>query len=86
MIVLKKGIHLNIYNIGNNSMISIKSLADKISKIMGFKSVYKHVTIAEGGTKFRCPNINKIKKIGYRKKISLNEGLKKTIEWYLNEK
>ena len=50
-------------------MISIKSLADKISKIMGFKSVYQHVTIAEGGTKFRCPNINKIKKIGYRKKL-----------------
>ena len=67
-------------------MISIKLLAEKISKIMGFKSVYQYDTIAKGGTKFRCPNINKIKKIGYRKKINLNEGLKKTIEWYLNEK
>ena len=86
MTILKKGNHLNVYNIGNDSMISIKSLADKISKIMGFKPVYKYVSIAKGGTKFRCPNIKKIKKIGYKKKINLSEGLTKTIKWYVNEK
>ena len=86
MLILKKGSHLNIYNIGNDSMISIKSLADKVSKLMNFVPRYKYISIAKGGTKFRCPNINKLKKIGYKKKINLSEGLKKTISWYVDEK
>ena len=31
----------------------------------------------------RCPNINKIKKLGYKKKYSLKKGLIETINWYL---
>ncbi len=86
MLILKKGDHLNIYNIGNDSMISIKSLADKISKLMNFVPRYKYLSIAKGATKFRCPNIKKLKKIGYKKKVNLSEGLKKTISWYVDEK
>jgi nucleoside-diphosphate-sugar epimerase len=37
-----------------------------------------------GETKIRCPNINKMKKIGYYPKTSLDDGLKKTVKWYLN--
>ncbi len=86
MLILKKGDHLNIYNIGNDSMISIKSLADEISKLMNFVPRYKYLSIAKGATKFRCPNIKKLKKIGYKKKVNLSEGLKKTISWYVDEK
>ena len=45
MLILKKGSHLNIYNIGNDSMISIKSLADKVSKLMNFVPRYKYIKI-----------------------------------------
>ena len=37
----------------------------------------------EGSTSRRCPNIEKIKKLGYSPEIDLNTGLKNTIAWYL---
>ena len=33
----------------------------------------------------RCPNISKIKKLGFKPRINLNRGLKKTYEWYLED-
>ena len=86
MLIMRKGKHLNIYNIGNDSMVTIKYLANKISKIMEVNPKYKYSKIAKGGTRFRCPNIKKLKKLGYRKKINLSEGLKKTINWYVDAK
>lgn len=86
MLILKKGKHLNVYNIGNNSMVTIKQLAGQISKIMKIIPKYNYISIAKGGTKFRCPSIEKLKKLGYRQKINLFEGLKKTVSWYVSEK
>ena len=38
--------------------------------------------IAKGGTKNRCPDIKKIKKLGFKQKVFLEQGLKKTINYY----
>lgn len=81
-LIIKKGKHLNIYNIGTSELIKIKKLAYKISSIMKKKIILKSRSIAKGGTIIRCPDISKIKKIGFKQKFSLCEGLVKTIEWY----
>ena len=81
-LLLKKGKHLNIYNIGNSDQISIKTLTKKILNILKLKAKIKSSKIAKGGTTKRCPDINKISKIGYKKKISLDLGLEKSINWY----
>ena len=74
--------HLNVYNIGDSKEIKIRYLAKKISKILK-KEIKIHKTkILEGSSKKRCPNINKIKKLGFRSQTKLEEGLIKTIEWY----
>jgi len=80
--IIRKGKHLNIYNIGTAELIKIKKLAHKISFIMKKKIIVKNRSIAKGGTLIRCPDISKIKKIGFKPKYSLSEGLKKTIAWY----
>ena len=81
-LILKKGKHLNIYNIGTSEEVKINKLAFKISKIFGKKITLKKTKIAKGSTKRRCPNISKIKRLGFRQKYNLNLGLKKTINWY----
>jgi len=81
-LIIKKGKHLNIYNIGTSELIKIKKLAYKIGSIMKKKIILKSRSIAKGGTIIRCPDISKIKKIGFKQKFSLSEGLVKTIEWY----
>ena len=35
-----------------------------------------------GSVKRRCPDILKIKKLGFKPKIDLNTGLENTFEWY----
>ena len=77
--ILKKGKHLNIYNIGTSEKVKIKDLAKKISKILEKKIVIKKTPLKKGSTKLRVPNIKKIKKLGFKPRYSLENGLKKTI-------
>lgn len=81
-LLVRKGKHLNIYNLGNSEQISINSLTKKILKILKLKAKIIKTEIAKGGTSKRCPDIKKILKIGYKKKYDLDLGLKKTIGWY----
>ena len=80
--ILKKGKHLNIYNIGTDEEIKISHLALKISKFFNKKIILRKTKIAKGGTKHRCPNILKITKLGFKQKCNLNLGLSRTIDWY----
>ncbi len=75
-LILKKGKHLNIYNIGTSEQIKIGNLALKISKFFKKKIILHQTKIAAGSTKHRCPNILKIKKLGFRKKFNLESGLR----------
>ena len=82
-LILKKGKHLNLYNIGTEEVISIKKLAQNISKILRKKILIKSSPLKKGGTKKRLPDISKIKKMGFKQKIRINQGLIKTLYFYL---
>ena len=58
-IIMKKGKHLNIYNIGTNEKVKIRDLAKKLSRI--FKKKIKIIKSSShvGGTNIRIPNIKK---------------------------
>ncbi len=73
--ILQKGKHLQIYNIGTNEKVKINILAKKLSKIFNKKIVIKKSKLFKGSTKKRLPNINKIKLLGFKQKIKLDQGL-----------
>lgn len=84
-ILIKDGVDKNVYHIGNDYEISIYDLLKKIIKIMGVNiDIIKGENTHEGGTNKRCPDISKIKKLGYNPKIDLDQGLNLTIQWYLD--
>ena len=56
-----------------------KNLAYKLSIIFKKKIILKRTPLAEGGTKVRVPNINKIKKLGFKSKFYLDKGLRETL-------
>ena len=78
-LILNRGKHLKVYNIGTNEKIKIKNLAYKLSKIFKKKIILKKTPIAKGGTKIRIPNIKKIKKLGFMPKFYLDKGLRETL-------
>ena len=77
--LMTKGKHLQIYNIGTTQSIKIKDLVLKISKIMKKKIIIKTSSLKKGSTKIRKPNIAKIRKLGFKPKYTLDQGLKEII-------
>ncbi len=78
-LIFHKGKNLEIYNIGTNEKISIKKLALLIAKIMKKKIKLVNTTSFKGNTPVRCPKIKKIKKLGFKQKVKILNGLKKII-------
>ena len=78
-LILKRGKHLNIYNIGTSEKIKIKELAFMLSRILKKKIILKKTSLARGGTKVRIPDINKIIRLGFKPKFNLDKGLKKIL-------
>ena len=82
LIISKKGKNKNIYNIGTNKEHSIKELIKVIEKNLNLKIKLIKGKLEKGSTLRRCPDINKIKRIGYRPKWSLQKGLLRTADFY----
>lgn len=82
LILLKRGKHLEVYNIGTNEEVTIRKVAEEVARFFGRKIIIVPGKLAKGGTPRRLPNINKIKKLGYLPKISLREGIRITAQWY----
>ena len=70
-------------NIGNPHEITIKELADKITKLCGSKSKCAYVKLPKDDPKRRKPDITLAKEIlKWEPKVSVDEGLEKTIEYF----
>jgi UDP-glucuronate decarboxylase len=71
-----------VINIGNNKETSILELAEMIKKVTNSSSEITFHPLPEDDPERRCPDISKAKEIlGWESKVSLEEGLEKTIEW-----
>lgn len=82
MIMMKKGEHLGIYHIGTMEEITIERVAVEIGRYFGKDVVIVPGELAEGGTLRRCPDISKLKKLGFLPKVPFSQGLKLTLDWY----
>ena len=70
-------------NIGNPQEMTILELAKKIIQITGSKSPIIHKPLPVDDPKIRQPDITKAKTLlGWEPKVGLEEGLRKTIEWF----
>jgi|TARA_B100000902_G_scaffold379502_1_gene413899 dTDP-glucose 4,6-dehydratase len=74
----------DVFNIGNDEEVTIKDLAKKIILLTGSKSKIKFLDLPQDDPKQRKPDLSKAEKLlDYTPSITLDEGLKKTIEWFL---
>ena len=77
--IFRKGKNQEIYNIGTTEKINIANLAKLTASVLGKKIKFKKIKVLKGSPNVRCPNIDKIKKLGFRQKIRLKDGIIKVI-------
>lgn len=80
----EKGIsHINI---GAGEDISIANLARLIFEIVGYQGNIKFDDTKPDGTPRKILDVSRLNALGWKHKTSLREGIKKTYEWYLENK
>jgi GDP-L-fucose synthase len=71
-------------NLGSGMEISIRDLAQKIAELVGFRGRIEWDTAQPPGQPRRRLDVSRAEKeFGFRAKTSFDEGLRKTIVWYL---
>lgn len=76
----------DFFNIGAGQDVSIKELAELIKGIVGFKGQIKYDHSKPDGMPQKLLDISKLNQIGWFCKTELKEGIRKTYEWFLDQK
>jgi len=85
IMALEKGTGFAIYNVGTESVTTLKGLADTVIHVTGSNSHVKYMTEREGDIKKSLSDCHNIKEaLGWTPTVNLEEGLKLTYEWYLS--
>ena len=72
-------------NLGAGFEISIKDLTELIAKLTNFKGkIFWDTSKPDGQPRRKLDTSKAEKEFGFRAQMSLEEGLKRTIQWYLN--
>ncbi len=75
-----------IINIGSGKDISISELAELLKELTRFNGEIIYDSSKPDGTPRKLLDVSKINSLGWTAETSLKEGIKKTIEWYQNQK
>ena len=71
-------------NIGSGEEVSIYDLSYKIAKVVDYTGEIKFDLSKPDGTLRKLLDCKRLNKLGFKTKISLEEGLKSTYNWYIN--
>ncbi len=82
LFLMKKYDRPDIINVGTGEDISIKALAELVKKITAFKGKIAWDPLKPDGTPRKLLDVSLLHALGWKHKISLSDGIKRTYEWY----
>lgn len=75
----------NLYNVGTGVDLPIKALAELIQRIVGHTGEIVWDSTKPDGTPRKLMDVTKLKAAGWKSSISLEEGIRSTFEWFLEQ-
>jgi GDP-L-fucose synthase len=72
-----------LLNIGTGEDLSIRELAELTRRLVGYEGEIRWDTSRPDGTPRKLLDVSRIHALGWRHRISLEEGLRATLAWYL---
>ena len=82
ILMMESGV-TGLYNVGYGSDLTIKALADIVAHVVGFDGPVEWDHSKPDGTPRKLMDSSLIRSRGWAPKISLEEGIRSTYEWYL---
>lgn len=82
---MKSYVSFDPINVGTGVDISIKDLVNTVVAIIGYKGKIIWDTTKPNGTPRKLLNIQKISSLGWSPKVSLEEGIERTYQWFLTK-
>ena len=76
-----------VVNVGNTKEVTILDLAKKVQEAAKCKSTVEFHPLPKDDPKRRRPDIKKLEKlVGFKPNVTLEDGLKRTVTWFLQKK
>lgn len=80
--IANKGKKGEVYNLGNDNETKIIDLAKMVIKITGKNLKIKFIERPNHDHDRRLPDLSKMKKLGWIPRVDLEEGVRRTAQWY----
>jgi GDP-L-fucose synthase len=84
LFLLEKDESLDLINVGTGEDIAIRDLAQIIGKVVGYPGEVRFDTSKPDGMMRKVLSVDRLKQLGWRPRTSLEEGLTRAYDWYLN--
>ncbi|PKM82456.1 MAG: GDP-fucose synthetase [Firmicutes bacterium HGW-Firmicutes-14] len=72
-------------NIGTGSDVTIRELAETIKAVVQYRGEFRFDPSKPDGTPRKLLDVSRMKALGWEASTSLEEGIRKTYEWYVTE-
>jgi len=76
---------LSHINVGTGKDVTIREMAETMKEVVGFKGNLTFDTTKPDGSPRKLIDVSRLSNMGWKYSINLEDGLKKTYEWYLNQ-
>lgn len=80
--VIEHGQHLGIYHIGTQEEVAIADVARQVAACFGREIRLVPGAVQPGSTPRRCPDITKMRALGFAPRTPLRDGIAATVDWY----
>jgi GDP-L-fucose synthase len=76
---------MDILNVGVGKDISIRDLTRLVARVVGYEGDIRLDETKPDGTPQKLLDVSRLKGLGWEPKISLEEGIRQTYLWYLQQ-
>ena len=73
-------------NVGSGTEVTIRELAETIARVIGFKGELSFDTTKPDGPPRKLTDVSRLKRLGWKYSISLQDGILQTYNWFLKQR
>jgi nucleoside-diphosphate-sugar epimerase len=84
--VIERGEHLGVYNVGTSEEVTVAEVARLVAQCLGREIEILPGAVQPGSSRRRCPDITRVRALGFAPRTTLSDGIARTVAWYHTHK